>query len=345
MLQNTQPTQPDRETELIACLTDSASRAGICFDRSAIVNFYIALKSKPLVILTGPEKSGKIALVQCLARSLMGTDCQQCQMMTGHPWSFEKSANIALVAEAQIRLNTDKFLCLLEEAWQPENTRRVFIACITRISPAELLSFFTEVAFQLRHGQLMRFGDIHFSVPLPFPPNLFLIGTMDTQYFDWWDGDLLSEATIISEPTVSLLPSSNPRKSFTSWECEFLQSSLRNRQAVYHKIHAILGCQRQPLRPLLQIEALLGTHATLYSGSLVDEAMVYLGNSWSRLGNGLFDRSNSGNLRTALDLAIAQILLPHSVDPLRDNATLRERLLDIMSDQFPRSAMFVSALA
>src|SRR3990170_3247405 len=219
-----QSVQLDYEIQLLARLSEQAGQIGICFDRTAIANFYVALKSKPLAILTGPVQSGKIALVQCLTHTLMGGDCQQCQVMVGHPWSFGNSENLTLFIEAQMSCNTEKLLGLIEEAWRPENTHRVFIACITRISPAELLSFFTEVAFQLRHGQLMRLGDVHFFEPVPFPHNLFLIGTMDTQNFDWWDRDLLSKTTVVQWPTAGILPCPYQNGIVPTWEGEFLRS-------------------------------------------------------------------------------------------------------------------------
>ena len=345
LLRAIHPAQPDYETEMVTRLSQAASEAGICLDQTAIVNFYVALKSKPLTILTGPEQSGKIALVQCLTRILLGGDCEQCQIMLGHPWSFEKSDNVAQFTEVQMRFNTDKLLCLIEEAWQPENAHRVFIACVTRISPAELLSFFTEVAFQLRHGQLMRLGDVHFFEPVPFPSNLFLIGTMDTQNFDWWDPDLLSQTTVIQWPKVGLLPCPFQKRITPTGEREFLRSCLRNRQSVYHRVHSILGWQRQPLRPLFQVEALFRAHAVPFLYSVIDETMIYLANSWSRLGNGLFDPSTSHNLRIALDLAIAQILLPRAVEAIRSMAVLPEQLQALLAGKYPRSAAFVSSLA
>ncbi len=343
-MQTSPVAQPDHETEFVACLLEAAHKAGICFNEAAIVNFYVALKSKPMVILTGSEGSGKIAAVQCLSRILMG-DCVQCQLMVGHPWTFGKSKNLAMFTEVHTRFNTEKLLCLIEEAWLPENAQRAFIACLTRISPAELLSFFTEVAYQIRHGQLIRLGDVHFSEPIPFPPNLFLIGTMDTLHFDWWDDDLLSKTTIIQWPISGAVASISQNGSAPLWEGEFLQSCVHHKQAVYHKIHAILRRQKQALMPLLQIEALLREHAIPDPHWLIDEAMLYLANSWSRLGNGLFNPSPMDNLMIALDLAMTQILLPHTVDRMRENEALRERLLVTLSGQFPRSAAFVSAMA
>lgn len=102
-------------------------------------------------------------------------------------------------------------LVRIGEAIQPENSQRVFIACFTRISPAELLSFLTEVAFQLQHGQLIRFGDAHFSEPITFQNNLSLVGTMDTPSFDWWDSDLLLHTTVIQWPQMSVPSCPLPR--------------------------------------------------------------------------------------------------------------------------------------
>ena len=60
-------------------------------------------------------------------------------------------------------------------------------------------------------------------------------------------------------------------------------------------------------------------------------------------GNGLFHPEPAHNLATALDLAISQILFPRAVDAIRDLTTLRERLGDVLTSRFPRSAAFLVA--
>lgn len=335
----------DNEIQLFSRLSEMVSQVGISFDRTVIANFYIALKSKPLAILTGPMQSGKIELVRCMAHTLMGCDSQQYQMMVGHPWSFGNTKNLALFTEAQMRFNTEKLLCLIEEAWRLENSQRVFLACITHISPAELLSFFTEVSYQLRHGQLMRLGDAHFTEPIPFPPNLFLIGTMDTDHFDWWDNDLLLNTIVMRTTESTLSPCLLPRNPVFSEEREFLGSCVRNRQAVYPKIHKILRWEKQPLRPLMQIGALLREKVGLVLDWLEYETIVYLANSWTRQGNGLFAASTPENLAIALDLAISQIFLPGAADAIRRIDILREQVHGVLFSQFPRSAAFIDELA
>ena len=347
------PFQVDPEEELVSHLVQSVSRAGICSDPVSVINFYVSLKSKPLAILAGSEQTGKIAMVQCLARVLMGGDCGdpngrlQCQMMEGHPWSAAKSGNATFFTKIHTRYNSEKLLCLIEEAWRPENSGKVFLACLTRISPAELEEFFTEIAYQLRHGTIMRFGDVHLSEPVPFPPNLFLIGTMDTDCFDWWDSDLLSSTTVIQWPEKSMdhLLCPVPGDRFPAAEKSFLRSYVRNEQAVFKKLHTLLALHRQPVLPLFLIESLFEKEAIPLTRTLVNEAFTYLANSWSGQGSGLFHPSPADNLATAIDLAIAQTYLPRAGKWIRRSKVLQENLGELLNGNYPRAALTLAALA
>jgi hypothetical protein len=335
----------DREAALIASLHETMTGNGVSVSQDDIANFYVALKSKPLAILTGPAQSGKIALVQCLAQSLGEQNGLRVQMITGHPWWAEGSDDIANHTGLHTRFSTEKMLSTIEEAAQPDNAHQVFIACLTRISPAELLSFFTEVAFQLQHGRLMRLGDTHFSEPIPFPSNLRLIGTMDTLAFDWWGDDLLENSTVIQWPPGEIHPGAILNRVVPLEDGEFLRSCIRRRDSAYRKVFPVLRRQREPFYPLLQLGAILKRYITSSQNKLTDEVMIYLANSWSRLGNGLFHPSPARNLAIALDLAIAQILLPRAADAIQELVTLRNRLEIVLAVQFPRSAAFVTALA
>lgn len=341
------PLPVDPEEELVSHLVQSVSRAGICSDPVSTINFYVSLKSKSLAILAGPEQTGKIEAVECLARVLMGSDCLQCQMMAGHPWSAAKSDNVTFFTEIHTRYNSEKLLCLIEEAWRPENSDKVFLACLTRISPAELEEFFTEVAFQLQHGNIVRFGDVHLPEPVPFPPNLFLIGTMDTARFDWWDRDLLSNTTVIQWPEKSMDPLLCPVTGdrFPAAEKSFLRSYVRNEQAVYQKLHTLLVWKRQPALPLFSIESIFEKEGVLLPRTWVNEVMTYLANSWSRQGAGLFHPSLHKNLAIALDLAIAQIYLPRAGKWIRGSKMLQENLGELLKRNYPHAASILSTLA
>jgi len=74
-LQIRMPLRVDPEQEIVARLIEASGETGLQVDPVSIVNFYVALKSKPLAILAGPAQSGKIALVKSLAHVLTDGDC------------------------------------------------------------------------------------------------------------------------------------------------------------------------------------------------------------------------------------------------------------------------------
>lgn len=334
--------QTDHETALITSLSRAMSKAGFCVSQADLVNFYVALKSKPLAILASPGLTGETNLIQSLAHSIVGKGCLRVQLIPGHPWWAEGSSNIAQSTDLHERFVTEKVLSIIEEATQPENAQKAFIACLTQISPAELLSFFTEVAYQLQHGQIMRIGDTHLTEPIPLPPNVFMIGTMDTAQFDWWNEDLLSNTTVIQWTYTSVPHKSVADQDYMVKEEEFLQSCNRNRDFAYHKIYPVLKQYRHPLFPLMHIQALLSEHTSEMLERVTDEVMIYLSNSWSRLGNGLFHHSPERNLSIALDMAISQIILPRAVEAIQKVEVLREQLINTLKNQFPRSTAFVT---
>ncbi len=336
----------DHETALVASLSRMMLKAGFCISQADLVNFYVALKSKPLAILASSGLAGETCLIQSFARSIIGQDYLRLQLIPGHPWWIEGRSNGAQSAVLHERFVTEKVLSIIEEASQPENSKKVFIACLTKISPAELLSFFSEVAFQLQHGQIMRIGDTHFSEPKPFPSNMFMIGTMDTSSFEWWNDDLLSNTSVIQWLCAGI-----PNQPHTDQddvieeEDEFLQSCIRNRDSAYRKIYPVLRQYRHPLISLMKLQALLRGHISETLDSVTDEIMIYLANSWSKLGNGLFHPSPTRNLTIALDIAISQIVLPRAIDVIRGVDALREQLVNTLMNQFPRSTAFVADLS
>jgi hypothetical protein len=335
------------EQDLVARLIQSVQAGGATMDTISAVNFYVALKSKPLTILTGPAQSGKVALVESLAHLLTGGEYGQCQMLIGHPPWATQNPQAAFFEEVHKRWNSSKIFALIEEAWQPENADKVFHACLARITLAELTSFFSEVASQLRRGHIIRLPSIHLTKPVPFPPNLSLIGTMDTVRFDGWDADLLSMATIIQWPDVQveLDTDYHPPSPVAGAESEFLRSRIRTECTARRKLHRIMGWRLQVLQPLYQIAGLLRGYAVRLPRSVIGEAIVYVANAWSRQGIGLFDPATPRNAAIALDLAIAQTILPRITDVLRQSAVVRGQLREMLKEHSPHSLTFMGNLA
>ncbi len=337
-LQERASTPLDPELKIITRLIQVTAEVGIQTDPSSIVNLYVALKSKPMAILTGIAQSGKVALVRILAQALIGDDPFRCQMMSGHAWWAGRTGDVALFTDMQTRLNSDKVLNLIEEARQPENVQRVYIACLTRISPAELIGFFSELASQLLCGQVMQLSSVLFTEPMPYPPNLLLIGTMDTPRWDWHDTNLLAKTTIIQWPPTEVRPTTGGSQTTTllNHESEFLSSCIRDEWSARLKLLRILGKQVHSLRPVLQIADLLKMYDAPLPDSVIRETVVYLANAWSKQGVGLFDPAISRNVAIAADLAIAQTVLPYVGQTLRSLPALHDSLKQVLKP-FPRS--------
>ncbi len=329
------------EVELVYYYTQNINQAGFNSDISSIVNFYVSLKSRPLVILSGPKDSPKEILIQCLARLLFGQDCYQCQTLAGHPWWAEETTNTPFFVQIQNSFNSQKIYYLLKEALQPKNVERVFLTSLVHLSPAELNRFFTEVAYQVQHQEIVRFGNMHLPEPVPFPPNLFLVGTMDVLRFNEWSQDLLSGATIIQwteqYQSLSACPLSNDNVLY-SGEKIFLNSCFRNINAAYGHLHKVLGPRQQaPFEPLFDIKSLIERHYVMLPPRVTSDVILYMANAWSIDGDGLFESCSSRNFEIALAYAIAQLLLPWIMLDDRKSTALFKALSEYCFARFPIS--------
>ncbi len=334
------------ERQIVARLLSAAASAGLADDPGAIINFYVSLKCKPLLLLAGRSQSGKIALVECLALALTGGSAWQCQFMPGHAWWAGQTGNVGLFTEAQTRLNTSKILDLIEEAWRPKNTSRVFMACLNRISPAELEGFFSDTAFQLQRGELMRLPTAHFDEPVPFPPNLMLIGTIDT------DAGMISEAATMPETSVIHWSSSraepvvHAHSSSPSFPAErsFLQSRIRSVKEARAKLGRVLD----PISPLLarisRVDEALRQHGVSAIAATREETLIYLANAWDCQGTGLFDPRPAANLALALDWGLAATVLPTVLAALQRSPNLKLELRTLLNGNFPRAQAYLDQL-
>lgn len=337
----------DPEIMLLNRVDEQLSQCGFLLPRVWTVNFLVAFKSKPLMILIGPREAEKGALVESYCHVITGGGSNQYQPMVGHPWWASQTTNVAMFTETQSRFNTLKLEMMIEEAGLPENRDRFYIANFNRISPGELQEYFSETAFQLRHGELMRLPTSHFLNPVPFPPNLAIIGTMDTLTFPWSDVDLLSQTTVIDcaptkLPGYPLVGNTSPDPLD---EKRLIQSYIRDQQRAFRKLRFILRRIPSALFPLLHVQKFLQKVVARNSSSMLLEGIIYLSNSWSHMGSGLFDENPQKNLQIAMDLAITQSLLLPNSEKIANSNNLRDKLQNILDNQYPLAMNLLSQLA
>jgi len=304
----------------------------ITIDPHIMVNLYVSLKSKPLAILAGVPDSGKSESIRSFAAAMTKGDSIRCQLINGHAWWAEKTYDVSFFVEMQTRFNSMKLLAIIEEAWQPENRNRVFLVCMTHISPAEVLGFFSEVAYQLQHREIIRLPCVHLTEPIPYPPNLSLIGTLDTSQFDWIDEELLMKTTIIQWRVGEMQTATvSDQQNIPLDEGEFLYSRVYKQETARRKLHCILGSDQSMLKPMFRVESLLNEHDIQLTEAVKEELLIYVANAWSKKGIGLFDPKISSNLTIAFDFALMQILLPRIGSKIRDNPALRHELQIVLS--------------
>ena len=325
------------EADLVASLVKASVDAGVRVTPSAVVNLYVALKSKPLAILVGPVNSGKVEVVQTVANMLTGGDTARFHSLVGHAWRAGQSGNVGRFTEAQERLNAGAIIDLMTEAWRTENARRVLIACLARISPAEVAGLFSEVSFQLRHGQIMQLPGIHLTRPMPYPPNLLLIGTLDADYFELPDPDVLEMATVIHWPGASKAIPRSYQPTWAAGESTYLRARIRTEREACLKLSRVLEQDPDSLQPLFQVEDVLRHHVVGLPAWVRGAVLVYLANAWDEGGHGLFDHHAMRQRAVSFDLALAQIVLPH-VTRAVVSPELAGQLKSVLAKDFPYAA-------
>ena len=333
------------EQAILDCLEKTAQGLGGPEYGVNVMNLYVALKSKPMAILYGPADGGKDNAVRSVARLLAGDDPLCYQRMVAHARWASGNRNVALFTAAQTRLNSSKLLALIEEALQPENAPYIYMAHLQGLTPAELMGFFTDLAPQIVDGWLTRLPCLDLAAPRPYPTNLLLTGTMDAASFNWYDPNLLSQATVIlwsSGPSSS--STLHPEHRQTGAGRRFLASRVRSRQAACRKLLRLPTSVSSAMRTLHQIELALARHGVALPASAVDDVLIYLANAWTDEGTGVFDRDPEGNLQTALDLAVSQNVLPHALAELRALPRLSRQLSRLFQPELPRASTLLTSL-
>lgn len=337
--------KPDRERRLVASFVEQVRSDGVQAETADLVNLYVSLKSKPLAVLVGPSQQGKLALARSFAQTFVG-ESPQFQIMSGHAYWASGSDQVSLYTEAQAHNNGEKILKLVDEANLARNSRRLYIACLSKISPAELETFFSTREIQTGKNPGLYFPCAHPAGTAPLPDNLLMIGTMDTDSFKWWNPELFNHTNLILWPEAEIhpgetkiQPDTKPRE-----QAEFLKDSIRTIRPARFKLGRILGYGFKGLEPVHRIRVVLESHQVRLRDDFTDGILIYLANAWSRDDIGLFDTCNENNVRIALDLAILQQALHLVLAQAQWTDDLRADLIAAFGEDCPRSSAFLRSL-
>jgi hypothetical protein len=304
-----------------------------------LINLFVSLKSKPFAVLVGPKNTGKREASISLGRLLTGDSPIRNQRMTGHPWWTEGSQSQSDFSLIQTQFSIQKFHSVIIEASRSDNLKDQHVLLMSSISPAELDGYFLQVATQLKQGLLSQLSNYILPQAVFFPPNLNIIGTLDLAKFIWHDN---SEAYDLI--TVINWPEENDLELYES-ELEacigndlalYRQSKIRKPANAWKKLQAIAGWRTACLAPVLElISILVDQQLPVSPRKITDEAIIYLANSWSIHGRGLYSGVFSENLSKSLDRVLIQTVLPNDWRAIYKRNQIVKRIQDFIGDHFP----------
>ncbi len=276
-----------------------------------LVALYVALKSKPMAILYGPPDSGKLAAARALGANLANGGTMCLQEMVGHAWWASGLESVAVFTAAQDRFNRDKIQAMFEESARCQGAGHLHVALLSRISPAEW-GYLAELAAQLRHGQVLEGPVSRRRRSLPDARNILVIGTADSVAPRPWDPDLLRDASILPWPSPQGegIPSAPALRRFLEEGRPFDQARQREPRAALRRLRGLGGWRDERLRPLLAIANSMCIDHVPGANRAASEALVYIANSWTWDGKGLFAPAFEENFRMAVQLAVVLAMVP-----------------------------------
>lgn len=330
-------TRPD-ERGIVDCLVEHVN----AYQREVVVNYYVALKSKPNVILAGPPDVDKMCLAQGLAEILVGQPSLQWCLFQAHPWWTTRTGAPGYFATAHERFNTVKLLDCIQAASTVEAMELPFFVGIERMSPAEVVCYFHD----LPRGLLWQAHTSTLRIYLP--NNLHITGTLDVEEES---RPVLSQkvyrhATVIQVDRSHFASSSGRCETSRwrpDWQQRFARSAIRRGDQARAKLAQILPSGYAPFAPLNELERRLGV--AVFSPLIFKEACLYLANAFDSDGRGLFVEPVIENLRIAQDYVLVQSVLPRVSSQWAGASGIWSEVSEYLAPRFPRAYAWVEYLS
>jgi hypothetical protein len=322
------------EREIVDCLIEHVN----AYQREVVVNYYVALKTKPFVILAGPPDVDKMCLAQGLAEILVGWPSLQWCLFQAHPWWTTRTGAPGHFAMAHAQFNTVKLLDSIEAASAVEAMKLPFFVGIERMSPAEVVCYFDDLPRGLlwqADGSTVR---IHRS------KNLYITGTLDVeeQARVVLSQEVYRHATVLQVDRGHLAPSTGRRKTSQrrlDWQQRFARSTIRHGDHARAKLAQILSNGHAPFAPLDELVLRLGVAG--FSPFIFEEACLYLANAFDGEGRGLFVEPVIENLRIAQDYVLMQSVLPRVRSQWAEAPRVWSEVSEYLAPRFPRAYAWV----
>jgi MoxR-like ATPase len=344
------PAPEPTEADLLAYIEGYIAAQGFTFPPLTVRNYYIALKAKPFVILTGLSGTGKTRLTRLFADALTGGTRDQYLLLPVRPDWTDGTPLLGYHNLVTDRYVSTPFLDTLMLAARTENRERAFFLCLDEMNLARVEHYFSDMLSAMETPD--RRIPLHEGRSAVLPSNVFLTGSVNMdeathpfsrkvldrantiEFTDVRIGGGLGEENSGERTVLPEIPPAERQRLFLASGMETVGEALerlRDRDPAFpDRAVSLLTDLNERLTPR-------GLH---FGYRVRDEALRYAAASFaSDSGAGLLNADLSENLTTALDLQIVQKVLPR----LSGTAEALERLLSSLEawareQGFPRTA-------
>ncbi len=304
-----------------------------------ITNLWVALKSKPALLLSGPGEGVRDHLAMDLARTIAGPQADRLLRLQGHPWWAAKARNQVQFIRAQQRLTSLRLRTFLDQAGDSEFDAGLLFAVMLDVSRAELHEYFVDLPRQVSSAGGVVELPLNFAPrPTRYPDQLYWLATFDFRLSGWLDPRLLDAATIVEVGTGPPLEGADLTPRLPSG-LKISETLVRNRRFHPNVARALLPNHphdRDALRPLRCLLAILRKRGLEPPSGLISDGLLYLENAWDVAGDGLFDFDPVANGLLAGEYWLKQSALPRLRGMLRQHQALQLDLRAWLEAEFPK---------
>jgi len=327
--------RPLDEGEVIEHLLAYVRSRGFTYPDWLVKDYYLCLKTKPFVVLTGFSGLGKTALTRLVAEALTGGREDRYLRVPVQPDWLDDRRVLGFYNPITERYVSTPFLDFLLEA--SENPGEPFFLCLDEMNLSRVEHYLSQILSAMEsldreiHLHSIKGGvrseDGRLIPPrVRLPENLFITGTINVDEASYPLSPKLLDRTNIIE--------------FSEVDLEERYEEQRYERRITLDMETLRGFRRR-LSPEIEekvVEVLAEINEITMKGGFPvsyrvrEEVLAYIGNS-----QGVFSRNLRENLRMALDLQIKQRILTK----IRGTEAIRpllERLRRFLGEKLPLSA-------
>lgn len=175
------------EIDLIDSVYETILKNGFTFSREQVINYYLSLKTKPFVILTGISGTGKTKITELFARAVcQDFDKQYLQLPVRPDWNDDRNL-IGYYNPLTKQYQTTPFLDFIIKAAQ--DTENPYFVCLDEMNLARVEYYFSTFLSAMESGSkeislpgygMIKTGDgKEMQDKISIPSNLFFTGTVN----------------------------------------------------------------------------------------------------------------------------------------------------------------------